>query len=95
MEEIIYDYQADYNKAEGEAEKLAKEIIDKHPELEYRVNVWEGKGAFIVLYGDDDEIAMDIAEEMGDRQIELLLLGAPVYITYGGPNRKRTEGNRV
>ncbi len=93
MDEVIYDYKIDYDKAYAEAQKLAQKIISTHPEIEYTVYIWEGDGAYIVLYGDDDEIAMNIAEPLVDKRVELLLAGAPIYITYGGPNRKHATNS--
>lgn len=85
--EVILEYEVDYEKAQQEAEKLAQEIVKDHSGLEYRVFTWAGEGAYIQLFGEDEELVRGISESLSDKKLELLLAGTPVYVIYGGRER--------
>ncbi len=81
---VIFEYAIDYERARREAEKLAKEIIDEHPNLRYKIVTCQEEGVYIELYGDDEELVWEISQSLVQKKVKLLVAGAPVYIIYGG-----------
>jgi hypothetical protein len=84
---VVFEYEIDYEKARREAENLAKGIIQKHPNLRYKIIAWQEEGVYIELYGDDEELVWEISQSLAPKKLKLLLAGAPVYIVYGGKTK--------
>lgn len=84
--ETIFRYEIDYQEAEAQAQKVAKSIMKRHPDLEYSILVAEGEGIYVRLFGNEAEVRK-ISESMRRRELKLLLAGAPVYIIYGGEKK--------
>ncbi|MCD5417143.1 hypothetical protein LR021_02070 [Candidatus Bipolaricaulota bacterium] len=82
--EVVFQYEIDYQGAYKSAEEIAQEIIRDHPELAYRIVTKPGEGVYVKLYGQNEELILEISEGMSERETELLLAGTPVYVTYGG-----------
>lgn len=80
----IFEYEIDYQRASEKGEEIARKIVNKHPELRYRIVVKSDKGVYIKLYGEDEELIHNISEGMSEQEAELLLAGTPVHVTYGG-----------
>lgn len=79
----VFEYKVDYEGARAKAEKLGRAICRRHPEIAYRVEIKTGEGAYLVLYGPEEQVRR-IAEMRSRRQVDWLLAGTPVYIIYGG-----------
>ena len=84
---VIFAYDINYEKARREAEKLAKEIIQKHPNLNYKIVPWQGDGVYLELYGEDEDLVWEISQSLAQKKVRLLAAGAPVYIIYGGKKK--------
>jgi hypothetical protein len=85
--ETIFEYEVDYEGAQAEAEKIARAIVRKHPELSYGIYTRFDEGIFLVLYGPDDEQVYRIANARRKRQVALIDEGKPIYFIYGGPKK--------
>ncbi len=83
----IAEYELDYQGARAKAEEIGRAIHRKHPEISYQVYVKTDEGAYLVLYGRDEERIRRIAEARSQRQVDWILEGTPVYIIYGGPKK--------
>lgn len=86
-EVVIFEYEIDYEKARQEAEKLAREIVQAHPNLKYKIITWQGDGVYIELYGDDEDLVWGISQSLAQKKVRLLISGTPVYIIYGGKKK--------
>lgn len=82
--EVVFQYEIDHERAHEKAEEIAQEIIRNHPELTYKIVTKPGEGVYVKLYGENEELILEISEGMSERETELLLAGTPVYVTYGG-----------
>lgn len=82
--QMVFQYEIDYQRAHEKAEEIALEIVRNHPELAYRSVTKPGEGVYVKLYGENEELILEISEGMSMRETELLLAGTPVYVTYGG-----------
>jgi len=89
MRETIFEYKIDYKGARSEAEKLAKEILKKYPQVGYRIVTILEEGVYIELYGDNEEFIHKISESLNEKKVELLVAGMPVYVIYGGREQER------
>jgi len=87
--EVVFKYEIDYQRAREKGEEIAQEIIRNHPELTYRIVTKPGEGVYIKLYGENEDLILEISEGMSERETELLLAGTPVYVTYGGKEEDR------
>jgi hypothetical protein len=84
---VVFEYEIDHEKARREAERLAKGIIQTHPNLRYKIVTWQEEGVYIELYADDEELVWEISQSLAPKKLKLLLAGAPVYIVYGGKTK--------
>ena len=84
---VVFAYEIDYEKARQEAEKLAREIVQEHPNLKYKIITWPGDGVYIELYGDDEDLVWGISQSLAQKKVRLLISGTPVYIIYGGKKK--------
>jgi hypothetical protein len=80
----IFEYEVNDRGALRAAEKIARAIVQEHPELSYRIISEPGEGAYVKLYGPHEDLVESIAESFNEETLELLLAGTPVYIIYAG-----------
>jgi hypothetical protein len=85
--ETIFEYEVDYEGARAEAEKIARAICRKHPDLSYRIETVAGEGVFLWLYGGDGDRFDRLVRGRRKRQLDLILEGKPIYFIYGGPKK--------
>ena len=91
----IIEYEVDYEGAQAEAEKIAQAIVKRHPDLSFDTFVRWDEGVFIKFYGQDEEFVDRVinSRSLRKRQLDLILVGKPIYFIYGGPTERNKQTN--